>query len=292
MALHRTRQAFITQESCERLRRALNRQTRSFSDVVYQMGDQVYFKRNESKEWYGPAKVLGCEKSQYLLKHGGNYVRVHPCRMQLVNISDSHGLPGNVLVDDNFMSKRIKTRSETCTNDMNVNVERFSESEDDNTQNSVVTSPETPHITGVNNDTTQQIPTLQTEQNENNELIQIGEEVDHNERVKIPRALARLKDHNSPGLKEMNATVCHRSRRTQNNETQNETVDQSNENRNESGNENEKVEVYFGTSTDSARYDKAKVEELEKWKEFDAYEEVPDTGQPRVTSKWVCTEKM
>ena len=65
VALHKMRQAFVTQESCERLRRALNRQTRSFSDIVYQTGDKVYFKRNDAKEWHGPAKVLGCEKSQH-----------------------------------------------------------------------------------------------------------------------------------------------------------------------------------------------------------------------------------
>ena len=33
----------------------------------------------------GPGKILGGDGSQYLLKHGGSYVRVHPCKLQLVD---------------------------------------------------------------------------------------------------------------------------------------------------------------------------------------------------------------
>ena len=84
LALHKARQSFIAQESCEKLRRAL--QTRNFSNTIYQNGDQVY-KRKNNTEWHGPAKVLGKDSAQYLLKHGGTYVRVHPCKMQLVDPS-------------------------------------------------------------------------------------------------------------------------------------------------------------------------------------------------------------
>ena len=59
IALHKARQAFISQESCEKLRRALNKQTRTYSDTVYQNGDNVYYKRDKSSEWHGPARVLG-----------------------------------------------------------------------------------------------------------------------------------------------------------------------------------------------------------------------------------------
>ena len=82
-ALHAAREAFIKQESCERLRRALNRQTRTYSDTVYSNGERVYYKRKDTDQWHGPAIVLGKDSAQYLLKHGGIYIRVHPCRMQL-----------------------------------------------------------------------------------------------------------------------------------------------------------------------------------------------------------------
>ena len=39
------------------------------------------------------------------------------------------------------------------------------------------------------------------------------------------------------------------------------------------------------------RFVQAKSEELNKWKLFDAYEEVEDTGKSYINGRWVCTEK-
>ena len=41
----------------------------------------MYYKRNDSSKWKGPGYVLGQEGQQILVKHGGVYVRVHPCRL-------------------------------------------------------------------------------------------------------------------------------------------------------------------------------------------------------------------
>lgn len=88
MALHKARQAFITQESCEKLRRALNKQTRSYSNFQYCNGDHVFYKRSDQKEWHGPARVLGQDGPQFLLKHGSRYIRVHQCKMQPIQDLD------------------------------------------------------------------------------------------------------------------------------------------------------------------------------------------------------------
>ena len=103
-ALHAARKSFVKQESCEKLRRALSRKTRNIPHFVN--GDSVYFKRNDSGVWHGPAKVLGKDAQQYLLKHGGLYVRVHPCRMQLTTEDDtgtglSHKPNSNPVNNDN-----------------------------------------------------------------------------------------------------------------------------------------------------------------------------------------------
>ena len=79
--LHAARQEFVKAEACEKIKRALSRKTRSYSDQVYCSGDKVYFKRLSSDVWHGPAKVLGKDGQMCLLKHGGFYLRVHPCRM-------------------------------------------------------------------------------------------------------------------------------------------------------------------------------------------------------------------
>ena len=46
-----------------------------------QNGDEVYYKRNDSKEWHGPGVVIGKDGKQILVRHGGIYVRVHMCRL-------------------------------------------------------------------------------------------------------------------------------------------------------------------------------------------------------------------
>ena len=84
-ALHASRQAKIKSESDERLKRALSHNIRTSGEVTYVNGDKVYYKRKDSKKWKGPATVLAKDGQQVLLKHGGVYIKVHPCRLTLCN---------------------------------------------------------------------------------------------------------------------------------------------------------------------------------------------------------------
>ena len=83
-ALHSARQAFMASESSERIRRALRHNVRTSGEQKFFTNDKVYYHRLNSKEWKGPCTVLGQEGQQVLLKHGGTYIRVHPCRLSLV----------------------------------------------------------------------------------------------------------------------------------------------------------------------------------------------------------------
>ena len=83
--LHASRQAFIASESSEKIKRALQHNIRRSGDVKYFTGDSVYYKRLNDRKWHGPASVLGQDGQQVLVKHGGVYVRVHPCRLALEN---------------------------------------------------------------------------------------------------------------------------------------------------------------------------------------------------------------
>ena len=82
-ALHTARQAFIASESSEKVRRALSHNIRTSAEQKYFTNDKVYYKRLDSKSWKGPGVVLGQEGQQVLVKHGGVYIRVHPCRLSL-----------------------------------------------------------------------------------------------------------------------------------------------------------------------------------------------------------------
>ena len=83
-AMRAAREAFIKNESNERIRRALLHNVRGNNMEDLQNGDQVYYKRNNENQWRGPGIVIGRDGKQVLVKQGGTYVRAHTCRLQVV----------------------------------------------------------------------------------------------------------------------------------------------------------------------------------------------------------------
>ena len=79
-ALHGARQEFIKTETDERIRRALKHKVRT-SEVSYQKGDQVYYKKEDSERWMGPASVIGQDGKVVFVRHGGQLVRCSPNRL-------------------------------------------------------------------------------------------------------------------------------------------------------------------------------------------------------------------
>ena len=294
IALHKTRQAFILQESCEKLRRALNRQVRNFSDIQYQIGDKVYYKRNNSHEWRGPAKILGCDKSQYLLKHGGNYVRVHPCKLQPIELNFQKTFVPNT-TDNSKVD--VSTQYDNADDDVSDD----SDSVDAHVpHNSVPTPPCTPLPLQTSNKLDHSV------RNYDNHGVSLSDnftppEIDvpgtltsgglhegnlnvkqqpRGDKGNLPRAVERLLDYNNPGLQDKTSVTTRSIKLRSQNEASQSEESPDNE------------DVYFGSTTNHARYDEAKLEELKKWQEFKTYIEVPDTGQERISCRWVCTEKV
>ena len=83
-AMHASRKAFIQAEASEKLRRAMLKKTRMSTSYEYETGDQVYYKRRNSKKWHGPGVVIGGINKQIFVKHGGTFLRVNPCHLQHV----------------------------------------------------------------------------------------------------------------------------------------------------------------------------------------------------------------
>ena len=63
---------------------ALQNNISTYSDTSILTGDKVYYKRFDTRCWRDPAIVLGKDRQQVLLKHGGYYIRVHPYQLRLV----------------------------------------------------------------------------------------------------------------------------------------------------------------------------------------------------------------
>ena len=312
LALHKAREAFIQQESCERLRRALNRQTRTYSDIVYTNGDKVLYKRRDSDEYHGPAVVLGKDSASILLKHGGSYVRVHPCRMQPFNsdpdIMNPVETPVKTLpVVEQSVSSTNKTSPITTSSNPD---DEDDVDEDMPTSHLPITPPATPafpeHQNIMNNfeepenngvehddqDKELMTPNLRSSGNDSIQEYPDTEPYGYAESPpqpefgtppepefmtppqpefmtppekpsKVPLSLARLLDHNKPGKLE--------------------SPDQDTE---------EVLIACRECSSSNPRFDEAKQQEIQKWRDLDAFVEVEDIGQPRISCRFVCTEKI
>ena len=79
-ALHASREAFIETEADERIRRALRGKVRA-SEQTFSHGDRVYYKREGHERWLGPGKVVFQDGRVVFVRHGGTFVRVSPNRL-------------------------------------------------------------------------------------------------------------------------------------------------------------------------------------------------------------------
>ena len=82
--LHECRKAFIACEADERIRRALRNRIRA-SEEIYHSGERVFYKREASERWMGPAKVLFQDGKVVFVRHGGVIIKVSPTRLQKVD---------------------------------------------------------------------------------------------------------------------------------------------------------------------------------------------------------------
>ena len=57
--IKKAREAFIETERSERIKRALRYNIRTSVHNKFYTGDIVYYKRQESRKWKGPGKVIG-----------------------------------------------------------------------------------------------------------------------------------------------------------------------------------------------------------------------------------------
>ena len=113
------RKAFIEAEKSERIKIALRHNIRPSYHSKFFTGDQVFYKRNDSKCWKGPGNVLGHDGQQVLIKHGGIYVRVHPCRVML----DRNNQCSQNVIDFQCQDKKIDQSTDNEVNELNYDID-------------------------------------------------------------------------------------------------------------------------------------------------------------------------
>ena len=88
-AMHSARRAFMKAESSEKIRRAIRHPVRS-CEQMFQNGDKVFYKREDSPRWKGPGKVLGHLGSIVYVIHGSRLVRCASCRVIKVGATNEN----------------------------------------------------------------------------------------------------------------------------------------------------------------------------------------------------------
>ncbi|CAL4065641.1 unnamed protein product, partial [Meganyctiphanes norvegica] len=66
----------------EKIKRALKANVRLSIDDNLEIGDRVYYKRNNEDRWKGPGEISGMIGKQIRIEHEGSSVQVHSTRLQ------------------------------------------------------------------------------------------------------------------------------------------------------------------------------------------------------------------
>ena len=88
----------------------------------------MYYKHESSNQWKGPGSVIGIENQTIMLKHGGSYVKVHPCHVMPEN-SEFQGKQST-----NY--KEIDTSEETKSEQDSFEMNNSDQSDENDTLNS------------------------------------------------------------------------------------------------------------------------------------------------------------
>lgn len=297
--MHHARRAFVEQESAERLRRALNRKSRTYSNIVYHQGDHVYYWRNDKADCHGPAVVVGKDGQQFLLKHGGIYIRVHPCRMQLCeerssDLTNKHSTNHSDNGQPLSSSPNVNSNSSNCPSDDDNSYVTADEASDDespvssNNASDEISEPVSDNIRDLqNSQTPETIDWVHVTSTK--DLPKVNTHIEcqfpnQDFRVKC-RILSRAGKASAGNWHLLNIQEGDGEGKSCSFKNASWRLSSSN-----SSDEHVSSETFYG-SCDPA-FDLAKQEELNKWKHFDTFIEIPNNGEKTISTRWVCTRKI
>ena len=290
-AMTEARECFVKFEADERLKRALKKKTRSqVSEKLFEIGSKVYFER--LGQWRGPGTIIGLENKDVLVKQGGTIYRVPPCRL-------------------NPIHEELENTNKTCQN----------------SENSSPVVSDQPIASG----SAEKMPVVSEELSDENSAVEVQSSVQHEVENSVNLGEPAVSDSattsgrthaidksftgsTKPNLKSL--VNCRISNDADNwrllrivrrggrvggrNENWFNVYDASEEDGTIFSVNWDEVEEWSPVEEEicmsvSANRDpdivEAKEAELQKWIDFEVYNEVEDTGQEYVTTQWVITQK-
>ena len=272
-SLNSARRAFIQAESSDRIRRALRHQIRA-SGEIFEQGELVYYKRDDSHKWKGPGKVIGQDGKVVFVRHGSVYVRVHPCRL--------------LKVGEEFLKTPDKEYI-VAGDERKVEINDRQYDEDLDNEGSLKEEMKENHSERVEDNMSIGVQ-MQTEKSDKSlpkvhdivEYLPVGS--DEWRKAKIVSRGGKATGKNWAYLNILDDGE---------NETKGinfETDIEKWKVVNDPGSENN-VAFLSKACPEEEKVRVAKELELKNWKSFGVYEEVEDIGQQSLSSRWVITEK-
>ena len=280
---------FLAIDSSQRISRALLHNVRK-DDGPFSIGDDVYYKRQETR-WRGPARIIGIDGRIYLLRHGGQIIKVHPHFLRRVRCEVSvESTPPCSAVEQNTMCEK---KRELESSDEDENLEKSSGND---------STEEQKHSKIEVQESRDEFP------NADDALVQTSSTIGRDD-LTVKRALPKRGDRirftlQDPGQfdNDFAGVILGRAGKVRG------------KNQNWMNLQYDYPESIAGTCASldfsehvtswqpendsclitalgkSAFFDEMALE-LENWKENDVYEVVPDRGQSLISCRWVLTEK-
>ena len=297
-ALHSARRAFIQSESCRKIKSALRHQTRTTSSKVFNNGDVIYYKRNSDIDWHGPGTIIGIDGKVVVVRHGGNILRVSPCHITKAKKEKSNSIPNEILIiPDGDIPQRLQEQSTVPSNeDVDVQLPIG------NVNNSDLDEIESVSDTEHNQKTTSEdklgdTPELNQEtQSLNNSAVSDEHVKKPNTTIQLPRIGQKISLADPDTNKKERFVVVNRGGKATGIHKYWMNVKNISSGAIKCVNFEKlqwtliEEEVLY-TSSNNPEVLVAQQVELDKWKEYDVYDEVEDLGQETVSTRWVISEK-
>ena len=301
--MHTARENFIKAESCEKLKRALRMKTRTHTSKIFEIGQSVYFKREDSSRWKGPGDVIGIQGETIVIKYSGNIVRVHSSRVQIehsefipneLNEEDTQGEFKGIQKKDVMLvpSNSIDTTSINNTVQHNNTVQQ-------NSTTSIIENDRTSNTTELEN---------RNNEIENNNIDEVNREHNPTPIVKdtggqegttlLPKIKSRVLVKPGGSNEFRQVKIVSKGKPGGRNKSWVNVLDE--ESQTLSGIDWSQVdeweelpaeEVLVSDGFNPDELWEAKLKEMNKWKDYEAYIEVDDTGQKAISTRWVNTIK-
>ena len=322
-SLHKARKSYVEAESSDRIRRALKGHISEGTHQKFCVGDIVYYKRQASKTWLGPAKVLAQDGAQVLLKTGArSLIKVHPCKLllkeeaekQLNQRTDISNTPETTPSLNNYESQIDSSDSDESDLNETPTTTHSNENSENITDNT--TGPDMPLLedelmlnTHVNNPALNSASTskIGSSSNKVKTPLKLGDKIAFREQESNEWKVAILKSRGGKATgqyKNYWNVKLHNGKETGINlenvewlrhESNDQSVSDSQAvNMFASNINNEIFAVSLFTDSKSEDYADAKQKEFDNWKKFNVFQEVKRADYPQqavLSSRWVTSKK-